>query len=482
MNTLADPQMVHACLSGWAQARPYAPALTEDSEILTFGALEALTRQRAAEINALKTPWIAPVDAAESTALRLVEFLAIVRSGRCAAVLDPLWPAGTRAEVSRALERAAHGGAPEGQTPFYCGFTSGSTGVPKGYVRGHVSWIESFRACLDTFGADARGTVLAPGSICHSLSLFGMLLGLWSGGGAVVQRHFSASRALASLALGAASWLVCVPSQLLLMMDHARHKGWDPIAGVRLVLISGAQWVRHRTPELRRLFPRARIVEFYGTSETSFVSWLDADEPARPGDVGRLFPSVDVEIRPWGAGSEVGAIFVKSPMLFDGYVLQGHDQTAARRDGAWLSVGDLGRLDTEGRLHLFGRHNRMIVTSGKNLFAEEVEEHLLAIPDIEAVSVQARPDPLRGAAVVAIIKPMEPFNHRLHAGDLSAHCRRGLEPHKVPREFYVAQSWPSTAGGKTDHAALSRALQAVSAGTRAQVRAERSDPCLYRLP
>lgn len=481
MTALAAPQRVDACLSRWAQVRASAPALSEGSELLTFGALEALVHRRSEEIDSMQAPWIMGVHNGDSTALRLVEFLSIVRSGRCAAVLDPLWPPGTRAEVSQALERIAARGAPAGRRAFYCGFTSGSTGVPKGYLRSHVSWIESFRACLDTFAPAAGGTVLAPGSICHSLSLFGMLLGLWSGAGVVVQRQFSATRALADLGQGSASCLLCVPSQLLLMLDHARRKAISDIAGVRLVLISGAQWVRHRTPELRRLFPEARIVEFYGTSETSFVSWQDAHESTPSGCVGKPFPGVDVKIRPCGEGAEVGAIFVRSPMLFDGYALQGDDQTAAWREGPWLSVNDLGRVDESGCLHLLGRQNRMIVTSGKNLFAEEVEEHLLAIPDVEAASVQARPDALRGAAVVAILKASAPFERRIQASALAAHCRLGLEPHKVPREFYIARSWPSTASGKTDHAALSRALQALAAEAGGERRAGGSDPCLRRL-
>jgi len=85
---------------------------------------------------------------------------------------------------------------PSPETPFYIGFTSGSTGLPKGFRRHHRSWAETFRITLQTFGPVAGGRVLAPGRMSHSLFLFGALLGLWSGGGTSVQSRFSAGRTL----------------------------------------------------------------------------------------------------------------------------------------------------------------------------------------------------------------------------------------------------------------------------------------------
>src|SRR5256885_16165631 len=52
---------------------------------------------------------------------------------------------------------------------FYTGFTSGSTGLPKGFMRHHRSWTESFRVCLEDFGAVAAQRTMAPGRISHSL-------------------------------------------------------------------------------------------------------------------------------------------------------------------------------------------------------------------------------------------------------------------------------------------------------------------------
>jgi len=223
--------------------------------------------------------------------------------------------------------------------------------------------------------------------------------------------------------------------------------------------VSGSRWSRGRTAELRALFPCARIIEFYGASETSFIAWMDTDEATPASVVGRPFKNVEVQIKhPDDEG--VGLIYVRSPMLFMHYVGASNDNTAAVRDGEWLSVRDLGSIDEQGRLCLAGRQNRMIVTQGKNLFPEELETILEAHPAIATASVHGVDDPVRGLEVVAMIqwKP-DPVDARPNALQLTTWCRQSLEVYKSPRQYFVCQDWCHTASGKTDHRALAQRLQ-----------------------
>jgi long-chain acyl-CoA synthetase len=453
----AAADLVHAPLAHWATARPQAVALDDGHQTLSFAQLHARVGQVARRLGQTGAPATVWVETAGSTLEALVEFLGIIASGRCAAVADAQWTPATRSAVRAHLphEPAPAGGA-QPLSAFYIGFTSGSTGVPKGFARHHRSWTQSFLACMQAFGPDAATRVLAPGSASHSLFLFGMMLGLWSGAGVVVQDHFSAARALDTLAQGHTPCVVAVPSQLLMMLEHAQRRQLPPIEGVRLVMISGARWMRERTPQLRALFPNARVVEFYGASETSFIAWMDASDPASPQAVGRPFAGVEIDIREPDAQG-VGLIYVRSPMLFTDYVGGQGDPTAALRDGDWLSVRDLGSIDAQGRLCLVGRQNRMLVTSGKNLFPEEVEAVLAAHPGVAAVSVQGMPDPVRGQHVVAVVQPADDAVP-LDAASLGAWCRERLEAFKLPRRWFVCSVWPLTPGGKTDHPALARAL------------------------
>jgi acyl-CoA synthetase (AMP-forming)/AMP-acid ligase II len=295
------------------------------------------------------------------------------------------------------------------------------------------------------------------------LFLFGMLLGIWTGAGVVIQEQFSASRALDTLRQGHTPCLIAVPSQLMLMIESAARHAIAPIEATRLIMISGARWARHRTAELQALFPQARIVEFYGASETSFIAWMEADVSAPPQVVGRPFDNVEIDIRDASAPGGPGLIFVRSPMLFMDYIGATTeavaDATVAICEGDWLSVRDMGHLDLQGRLCLAGRQNRMITTQGKNLFPEELESVLTAHPGIAKASVQSVPDALRGMKVVAVVQLEAAHADALHASEVSAWCRSKLEAYKAPKRYFVCDDWPLTTSGKTDHAALALCLQ-----------------------
>jgi acyl-CoA synthetase (AMP-forming)/AMP-acid ligase II len=306
-----------------------------------------------------------------------------------------------------------------------------------------------------------------------------MLLGLWTGAGVVVQDRFFAARALDTLRLGHTPCLVAVPSQLVMMLELAARRAMPPITALSLLLISGARWMRERTPELKALFPNAQVVEFYGASETSFVAWMNADEDAPAQAVGRPFPGVELDIRtPSGPAvvNQAGLIYVRSPMLFIDYVGAAPDSTAALRDGDWLSVRDVGYISDQGYLCLVGRENRMLVTQGKNLFPEEVEAALCGTGWIAQASVHGVPDPVRGQQVVAVVKPQAREQDWPSALALAQTCRDTLEHYKVPKRFFICDAWPLTPSGKTDHQALEQMLAQSITATEGC-----STPCLQPL-
>lgn len=480
---LAEPlegcwTLVHGPLAHWAQVRPDVVALQNETTQWTFAQVHEEVLRRSATLAAHQAPAMVLLDAQRSTLERLIDFLAIIHSGRCAAVADPDWPDAVRERIAGWLPTAACTMNPAAPTnPFYTGFTSGSTGMPKGFMRHHRSWTESFRVGLQDFGAVAAQRTLSPGRISHSLFLFGAIQALWYGVGAVVQERFSAPRSLSTLAAGEAPCLVAVPSQLLLMLQWAEHRKLGPIPQVELITISGARWMRAHTPALRALFPKARIIEFYGASEASFIAWMDADEPCSPQAVGRPFSNVEIDIRALAEpgdsapqGSEDGLIYVRSPMLFMDYLGDAHDRTAVLRDGPWLSVRDMGHIDEHGMLCLAGRQSRMIVTQGKNLFPEEVENLLLTHPKIAQVSLHGQGDPLRGMQVHAVLHWTPHHNNeaRPDAMALTAWVRERLEAFKAPRQWWLCPHWPHTASGKTDHGRIGQALAAILAGRSEQ--------------
>ncbi len=450
---------VHAPLAHWAETTPHTTAIDDGVTRLDFAALAQQVAARATALRQSRSPAVCWVDDTPDASAQLLSFLAIIASGRTAAVSDPDWPTAVRARI---LARIAAGVGAEtalteaaSSSPFYIGFTSGSSGLPKGFRRSHGSWTSSFDICRESFGAGAAATMLVPGRLSHSTFLFGALLGLWSGAGVRLQSRFAAGPALDTLARGDAGAMVAVPSQLILMLELAQRRKLAAMPGVQLLMIGGAPWNRARTPELQQLFPRARIIEFYGASETSFIAWTDSDCDLPDHVVGRPFSNVEVRIDATTPDTP-GLIYVRSPMVFSDYVTlkDSDEQPALLRDGDWLSVRDVGHLDELGRLHLLGRQQRMLLAQGKNLFPEEVESVLAAHPAVAAASVQGIPDAVRGVQVAALLK----LSGSVSPETLGAWCRERLEPYKVPRRFYACGDWPLTPSGKTDHKQLAQRL------------------------
>ncbi|WP_299819677.1 class I adenylate-forming enzyme family protein [uncultured Roseibium sp.] len=398
-------------------------------------------------------------------------FFACARAGRVAVVTDPGWPAATTGDVLAAITpdlvvddtayaelEAITGSIDAGQSGpqdppvysdlFYAGFTSGSSGTPKGYVRSHGSWLESFKLSTRAFGMAGSARIVLPGRLTHSLHLYGAVCGLASGQEVVLMPRFDPRTVLAELG-GAKSEaaLYATPTQLHFLAEAARRTG--PINAVRQVLASGAKWSDADRRALAAVFPQARLYEFYGASETSFITIAAPDDRVPAGSVGRAAEGVEIAIadphRPAPPGHS-GLIWVRSKLLFSRYIC-GASPTTRWRDG-WLSVGDHGRLDADGFLYLTGRENRMIVTSGLNVYPEEIEAVLADHPAVAVAVAAGLPDPVRGERLEVVVQLTEPWDA---AGtELMRYCRDRLAAGKWPRKIHFRDSLPLTAGGKPD--------------------------------
>lgn len=469
--------MIGASLARFAEDKPDALAIVCDDETITWRALWRYVHTIATELeeNCPGRRTIALL--LKNSPSMLAHFLACAVSGREGAIIDPAWPQARIADVIQSLKPAIVYGEVDCQVEgairidtraqvadkykdfnqpeidpdlsFYVGFTSGSTGRPKGYRRSHRSWLESFDGDHIEFGVTPDDVVLASGSMTHSLFLYAAVHALHIGATVLISRSFHPARALRMAKQYGSTVAYGAPTQLRMLIDA--HK--EQLLTLRWVLSSGAKWFADASDDLASLAPNARFAEFYGASELSFVAVRKSGEACPEMSVGRAFPNVDICIRDndgalLGPGA-VGRIFVRSPYLFMDYATGGE---AVTRHQDEMSVGDMGFLDQSGFLHLVGRADRMIVTSGKNIYAEEIERALEQVPQVRAAAVFGVPDPLRGQKIIAFVQCEEDCK------PLRAEIVRKLRdllpsafiPHLVARPL----EWRWTSSGKTDFRAM----------------------------
>jgi o-succinylbenzoate---CoA ligase len=115
--------------------------------------------------------------------------------------------------------------------------------------------------------------------------------------------------------------------------------------------------------------------------------------------------------------------------------------------GGWLATGDLGELDSYGRLTVIGRKADTIVTGGENVAPAEVEAVIEAHPDVLEAAVVGRADEDWGESLFAWV--VRRPGARLDVAELAAHCRRSLAGYKVPKGWSeLDEPLPRTASGK----------------------------------
>ncbi len=436
---------------------PDKPAVRRGDETLTYAQLAAEVERWCGAVGDAHRVAVTMHNAPRTLAI----FLGAVRAGAIVLALDPSWPADLR---ERVLARhkpdlvidggmptaTGKGTSPTADSPFFIGFTSGTTGVPKGFIRTHGSWRATFAAARAEFGPTASGRVLAPGPVSHSLTLYTAVETLEAGGTIVLQSQFDAAACAALIGNGEVDCLVGVPSMFDLLVSAT------PVAISRPItfISAGAKL----TPGLRGRLPTrylaARLFEYYGASELSFVSVATPADTAPPESVGRAFHGVDLAVRrddgSSAAAGELGTVWVKSAMLSGGYV--DTDAVGGFRtdpaDPAWATVGDRGHLDAHGFLFLAGREGDMLISGGHNIYPAEIEQVLAAIPGVSGVAVLGVPDPRWGHRICAVIEGDVP------RAALEAACLAALPRTKLPRDWRRAASLPRTSSGKIARARL----------------------------
>lgn len=365
----------------------------------------------------------------------------------------------------------------EAEELFFLGFTSGSTGLPKGLLKTHRSWTASFDGWTKSFGLKASDRVLLPLHLSYSAQLYSAFHALSMGAEVFLLPRFSP----AGFFRAQATCAVITPAliQPLVRYWERRSEGYlerrnetkrsaaQPAAGVSagmstdasrneaagmppLVISVGTKLTVAQRARFERHFPDCALFEYYGSAEMGYVS-LVKPEDARvaPETVGRPFPGVEVAIldeagRPLPAG-QAGTLYVRTPQAFVGYVGRPEETAASFRDG-WVTSHDLALIRDDGRILLLGRRREVIKAGGSMVYVREVEKTLMSCPGVEDAAVVAGYEEGRGEVVWAAVVLHE-------TADLSgvrAWCRRHLAVYKQPRRWRVFAELPRNRHGKVD--------------------------------
>ncbi|KWX67457.1 class I adenylate-forming enzyme family protein [Mycobacterium sp. NAZ190054] len=344
----------------------------------------------------------------------------------------------------------------EPDVPFFIGFTSGTTGAPKGAVVGQRGMIRNcLSLMLDYGGPSERGDrFLTVMPMFHSNSTwFGIACVMaaatnviWPGA------SFDPRAMLASIEEQRITHTSVVPTMLKRLVDLGPDiVGQYDLSSLRRFLCGSAPISAALKQQVETEL-RCSVSEGYGATETGIVSSLRPnDPPDKKSSVGRPIIGMEVEIRdPRGHPVEVGTVGEvwirgESVLLTEYYGRPDATAKALLPDG-WCSAGDMGRLDKDGFLFLADRRSDLILSGGENVYPSEVESVLLMHPAVAEAAVVGHPDAEWGEVVRAVVA-LRP-GHEVNVPDLQTHCRGELAGFKIPRIVEVVDELPKSPTGK----------------------------------
>ena len=296
--------------------------------------------------------------------------------------------------------------------------TSGSTGRPKRVVLSRAAMRASVEATHERLGGPGQWVLnLPPAYVAGVQVLFRSIV---AGTEPVLFTNDVHDTVMQMT--GPRRYISLVPTQLERCLGN-RHDT-EALGSFDAVLVGGGP-LRRQT----RLDAQAediRVVQTYGMSETCGGCVYDGV----PLDAVAL--KIDAD----------GQVLVGGPVLFDGYEGDPQRTTEALQDG-WFRTDDLGRLDDDGRLHVTGRVDDMVISGGLKVPAGAVERMLAEHPSVDHVAVVGAPDDEWGEAVVAVVATRK---------DVTLDELRDLVTPRewAPRRMLAVDDLPLLGNGKLD--------------------------------
>jgi acyl-CoA synthetase (AMP-forming)/AMP-acid ligase II len=348
-----------------------------------------------------------------------------------------------------AVPRPLLGEAGRGAAPCVVGYTSGTTGFPKGALYSNDHYLTAIMRWGWEFGLTAEQVMLVPGPLFH-LSYAGLSMACLCIGGRVrIMPEFAADQALDELS-HRCSHAFLVPSMTTMVAEEWQRRGQPPIDSFRFMISSGAPGPLSLTEQSMRMFHNAQVTEAYGWTEGGWVTFeVKRPETLLAHSVG--WPTMGNEVAVFDEAGEpcevgqAGEVGVKSLTHFDGY-LGKPEATEAVWHRGYVMSGDVGIWQPDGRLCIVDRKKDMIISGGENIYTAEVERIVHEHPAVLEAAVVGLPDERWGEVVTAMVVARP--GQALAADDLEAFCRERLAGYKVPRRIEVVAELPRNPMGK----------------------------------
>ncbi|HET7308303.1 MAG TPA: AMP-binding protein [Gammaproteobacteria bacterium] len=338
-------------------------------------------------------------------------------------------------------------------------YTGGTTGRAKGAMLTHgnmIANLEQASMWVHELLEEGQETVITALPLYHIFSLLANCLMFVKLGGLSVL--ITDPRDMPGFVKELGKWRFTAITGVNTLFNGLLHTpGFEDLDFLPLKLsLGGGAAVQRAVAECWQKTTDTPLIEAYGLTEASPAVCINRpDLAAYNGSVGLPIPSTEVSIRD-DDGNEVplgetGELTVRGPQVMRGYWRNPEETAIVLSEDGWLRTGDMATIDAEGYVRLVDRKKDMILVSGFNVYPNEIEDVVAAMPGVREVAAIGAPDEHSGEVVKLVIVKRDPG---LTVDQVKAYCRDKLTGYKHPKYVEFRDELPKSNVGKILRRAL----------------------------
>jgi long-chain acyl-CoA synthetase len=331
------------------------------------------------------------------------------------------------------------------------GYTSGTTGHPKGAMQSHRAVFLNTAAVFAVQTRTERDVMLNALPLPHVYGNVVMNGTFMTGGTLAVMERFDPAAMLAAIGRHRVTVFDGVPTMYAMMLADPSLAGAD-LSSLRVCSVGGQTMPAAKMAEWEQR-SRVPLLEIWGMTElggagTSNCSYM----PNVLGSIGFALPGLEARIAALDDASvtlpdgEPGELMVRGPLVMLGYYGNEQATRATIEPDGWMHTGDVASRDEEGHYFIVDRKKDLIITGGFNVYPAEIERVVAAHPAVAMVAVGSVPDETRGelARAYVVLRPGASASE----AEIIEHCRPHLAAYKLPRSVLFVPDLPKTSTGK----------------------------------
>lgn len=331
------------------------------------------------------------------------------------------------------------------------GYTSGTTGHPKGAMQSHQAVILNLGLTANMHVKTAADTVVTALPCPHVYGNIVVNGAFLTGMTVVLLARFEEKETLDAIQKYKATMFEGVPTMYMYLLNSPELAKHD-VSSLTRCTVGGQTMPTAKMEEVEEKFG-CPLLELWGMTELAGAATTNPFYGEnRHGSIGLPYPGTfariaDVEDANKDLGAdEVGELMIKGPLVMLGYYGNDKATKATIEPDGWMHTGDVAKMDDDGYVYIVDRRKDMILTGGFNIYPAELERVIAAHPDVALVAVGGQPDEAKGEIAKAYIVLRE--GTKGDVDSIIAHCREHMAAYKVPKRVQFVDDLPKTSTGK----------------------------------